>query len=127
MKSCRFTMIPSHENPAREIVVAVVGGGNSALQTAIEISKIAREVHLVVRSTIKADEAYVKQYEQQGNIRTYLHHTVAALHGNAMLKGITIKDRESGKETTISLDRVFAKVGWIPKTDFLEGFLRLND
>ena len=110
----------------RDKVVAVVGGGNSALQTAIEMSKIAREVHLVVRSTIKADEAYVKQYEQQGNIRTYLHHTVAALHGNAMLNGITLKDRESGKETTISLDGVFAEVGWIPNTDFLEGFLRLN-
>jgi alkyl hydroperoxide reductase subunit F len=111
----------------RDKVVAVVGGGNSALQTAIEMSKIAKEVHLIVRSTVKADAAYVKRYEEQKNIITYLHHAVASLHGNAILNGITIKDRESGKETTLTLDGVFAEVGWIPNTDFLEGVLRLND
>ncbi len=110
----------------RDKVVAVVGGGNSALQTAIEMSRIAKVVHLVVRSTIKADEAYVKRYGEQKNIITHLNHAVSALHGNAMLNGITIKDRESGKETTITLDGVFAEVGWIPNTDFLEGFLALN-
>lgn len=49
----------------REKVVAVVGGGNSALQTAIEMSKIAREVHLVVRSTIRADESYLQAYRSE--------------------------------------------------------------
>ncbi len=111
----------------RDKVVAVVGGGNSALQTAIEMSKIAREVHLVVRSTIKADPAYVKQYEERKNIITHLNHTVSALHGNGMLTGITIRDGRSGKETTINLDGVFAEVGWVPNTDFLGDLVPLND
>ncbi len=111
----------------RDKVVAVIGGGNSALQTAIEMSRIAREVHLVVRSKIKADPAYVKRYEERKNITTYLDHTVTALHGNGMLTGITIRDSKSGKETTIAVDGVFAEVGWIPNTDFLEGLVPLND
>ncbi|MCQ8893561.1 MAG: FAD-dependent oxidoreductase [Methanolinea sp.] len=111
----------------RDKVVAVVGGGNSALQTAIEMSKIARQVHLIVRSTIKADPSYVKQYEERKNITTYLHHTVSGLQGNGMLTGITVRDEKSKKETTIPLDGVFAEIGWIPNTDFLDGLVPLND
>jgi len=111
----------------RDKIVAVVGGGNSALQTAIEMSRIAKTVYLIVRSSIKADEVYVNRYREQKNIITYLNHTISSVQGNAMLNGITIKDQKSGKETQITLDGVFAEVGWIPNTDFLEGFLKLND
>lgn len=108
-------------------VVAVVGGGNSALQTAIEMSRIAREVHLVVRSTIKADPVYVAQYRERENIVTHLNHTVVALHGNGMLTGITIRDAKSGEETKLPLDGVFAEIGWVPNTEFLGGLVPLND
>jgi alkyl hydroperoxide reductase subunit F len=108
-------------------VVAVIGGGNSALQTAIEMSGIAREVHLVVRSTIKADPVYVERYEERKNIATYLDHTVTALHGNGVLTGVTIRENKSGEEKTIAVDGVFAEIGWIPNTDLLEGLVPLND
>ena len=110
----------------RDKVVAIVGGGNSALQTAIEMSGIAREVHLVVRSTIKADEAYVKAYEKKANIVTHKNSIVSKLQGNSMLNGITLKDRTSGKETDLSVDGVFGETGWIPNTAFLEGFVDMN-
>ena len=110
----------------RDKVVAVVGGGNSALQTAIEMSGIAREVHLIVRSSIRADESYVKQYEQKKNITTHGNSVIARLHGNGMITGITIRDRTKGRETELSLDGVFAEIGWIPNTDFLEGLVEMN-
>jgi len=91
------------------------------------MSRIAKTVYLIVRSSIKADEVYVNRYREQKNIITYLNHTISSVQGNAMLNGITIKDQKSGKETQITLDGVFAEVGWIPNTDFLEGFLKLND
>lgn len=111
----------------RDKVVAVVGGGNSALQTAIEMSKIAKEVHLVVRSTIRADASYLQAYEERKNIITHKNTVISALHGNSLLKAITIKDRDSGRETRIELDGVFAEIGWIPNTDFLEGFVDMNE
>ncbi|MCE5297509.1 MAG: FAD-dependent oxidoreductase [Methanoregulaceae archaeon] len=110
----------------RDKVVAIVGGGNSALQTAIEMSGIAHEVHLIVRSTIKADETYVKAFEKKANIVTHKNSVVSKLQGNAMLTGITLKDRTSGKETDLIVDGVFAEVGWIPNTAFLEGFVDMN-
>jgi len=110
----------------KDKVVGVVGGGNSALQTAIEMSGIAKEVHLIVRSRIKADESYISQYEQKKNITTHLHSVVTALQGNSMLSGITLKDRDSGKETEVTVDGVFLEIGWIPNTDFLEGLVEMN-
>ncbi|HNW80284.1 MAG: FAD-dependent oxidoreductase [Methanoregulaceae archaeon] len=110
----------------RDKVVAIVGGGNSALQTAIEMSGIAREVHLVVRSTIKADEVYVKAFEKKTNIITHKNTVVSGLRGNSMLAGITLKERTSGKETDLPVDGLFAEIGWIPNTAFLEGVVDMN-
>jgi alkyl hydroperoxide reductase subunit F len=53
--------------------------------------------------------------------------TISKLQGNNVLTGITIKDRSSGKETELVLDGVFLQIGWIPNTDFLEGFVNMND
>jgi NADH-dependent peroxiredoxin subunit F len=108
-------------------VVAVVGGGNSALQTAVEMSKIAKEVHLIVRSTIKADEIYVKSFEAQKNIILHSNSVVSALHGDSLLSAITIQDRLTKEESKISLDGVFAEIGWSPNTDFVSGLVQLND
>ncbi|HNY89658.1 MAG TPA: FAD-dependent oxidoreductase [Methanoregulaceae archaeon] len=110
----------------RDKVVAVVGGGNSALQTAIEMSGIAREVHLIVRSTIKADEVYVRAFEKKSNIITHMNSVVSRLQGNSMLSGITLKDRASGKETDLLVNGLFAEIGWIPNTAFLEGIVDMN-
>jgi alkyl hydroperoxide reductase subunit F len=96
----------------RDKVVAIVGAGNSALQTALEMSKIAREVYLIVRSSLKCDESYTKKYNESKNIVTHKNVTISKLHGNNVLTGITIKDRSTGKETEISLDGVFLQVGY---------------
>ncbi|MGB4236161.1 MAG: FAD-dependent oxidoreductase [Methanoregulaceae archaeon] len=111
----------------RNKVVAIVGGGNSALQTAIEMSGIAREVHLIVRSRIKADEAYVKLYGKKKNIITHTNAIISALRGTDMLSAIIIRDRDSGKETEIAVDGIFLEIGWIPNTSFVEGLVAMND
>lgn len=111
----------------RDKIVAVVGAGNSALQTALEMSRIAKVVHLIVRSTLKCDESYTRRYESAKNIITHMNSTISKLQGNNVLTGITIKDRSSGKETDLVLDGVFLQIGWIPNTDFLEGLVNMND
>jgi alkyl hydroperoxide reductase subunit F len=88
--------------------VAVVGGGNSALQTAVEMSEITQSVTLIVRSSIRADPQ------------------VTELHGDKFLSGITIRN-EKGEEQNIGLDGVFIEIGWLPNTDILDGFLALNE
>jgi NADH-dependent peroxiredoxin subunit F len=106
--------------------VAVVGGGNSALQTAVEMSEIAQSVDLIVRSAIKADPVYVKMLESKKNITIHLNTHVTAIHGDKFLSAITIMN-ESDDEQKIELDGVFIEIGWQPNTDILDGFIALND
>jgi len=106
--------------------VAIVGGGNSALQTAIEMSDLAQSVSLIVRSTIRADALYVEKLKERKNITVYTGSHVSALHGEKFLSGITIKD-EQGKEQQINLDGVFIEIGWLPNTDMVENLVKLNE
>jgi alkyl hydroperoxide reductase subunit F len=107
-------------------VVAVVGGGNSALQTAVEMSDIALSVSLIVRSTIRADPVYIEKLKERKNITVYSGTHVSSLHGEKFLSGITIRD-EQGKEQTIGLDGVFIEIGWLPNTDMVENLVQLNE
>lgn len=106
--------------------VAIVGGGNSALQTAIEMSKIAASISLVVRGSIRADPVYMERLETIKNITVHEHTHVAALHGDQFLTGITIQD-ENGSEQQVSLDGIFVEIGWLPNTGITDGFVKLND
>ncbi|HOX34554.1 MAG TPA: FAD-dependent oxidoreductase [Methanoregulaceae archaeon] len=106
--------------------VAVVGGGNSALQTAIEMSGIASSVSLITRKGIRADETYQKTLAQKANITVHENTKVTGLKGDTFLTGAIITDKE-GREQTIDLDGIFVEIGWIPNTEFLGDFLELND
>jgi len=106
--------------------VAVAGGGNSALQTAVEMSDIAQSVHLIVRRSIRADPAYLKMLESKTNIAVLQNTQITAIHGDKFLSAITLRN-ESGVEQKIDLDGVFIEIGWLPNTDILDGFVALND
>lgn len=105
--------------------VAVVGGANSAVQTALEMSTIASSVSLIVRHAIKADDIYHSRLEAAKNITVHLNTVITKLHGDQFLKQITIKP-ENSLEQTIDVDAVFIEVGWSPNTEILDGFVELN-
>ena len=105
--------------------VAVVGGGNSALQTAIEMSEMVASVDLIVRTTIKADPVYVEKMKTKKNITVHLHTQVAEIEGEKFLSAITIKSSK-GIEKKLTLDGVFIEIGWLPNTDMVEGLVALN-
>ena len=105
--------------------VAIVGGGNSALQTAIEMSDIAQSVSLIVRSTIRADPVYADMLKTRPNITVHMGSHMSDLHGEKFLSGITIKD-EQGKEQDISIDGVFIEIGGSPNTEMVENLVMLN-
>jgi alkyl hydroperoxide reductase subunit F len=110
----------------RDRPVAVAGGGNAALQTAIELTKIASSVALIVRSALRCDEVYVARTEKLG-VRIFLHHEVTELHGDAALTGITIRDQDTGKETVLDVEGLFLAIGLAPNTGFLGDLVVLNE
>lgn len=106
--------------------VAVVGGGNAALQTAIEMTKFASSVALIARRSLRCDEVYIDRAEKAG-VKTFSHHEVTALHGDGSLTGITIRDRETGEETDLGVEGLFLAIGLAPNTGFLKGLVALNE
>ena len=105
--------------------VAVVGGGNAALQTAVEMSNIAASVDLIVRTTIKADPVYIEKQKAKKNIKVHLNSEVTGIEGDKFLSAVTIKNNK-GKEQKLALDGVFIEIGWLPNTDMVEGLVVLN-
>jgi alkyl hydroperoxide reductase subunit F len=106
--------------------VVVVGGGNSALQTAVEMSGVASTVSLIVRSSIRADEVYINLLKSKPNITVHMPAEIIALHGDQFLTGITVKDGQGIKQT-ISMDSIFVEIGWQPNTDMVKELVNLND
>lgn len=110
----------------KERVVAIVGGGNSALQTAIEMSRIATTVHLIVRSKIRADPVYADQIDKLQNFVVHTGCEVIELKGTDRLSGIVLRERSGGKTEDLAVDGLFTEIGWVPNTTFLEGLVDLN-
>lgn len=110
----------------RDKPVAVVGGGNAALQTAIEMAKFASSVALIARRSLRCDEVYLDRAKEAG-VQTFSHHEVTALHGDAGLTGVTIRDRETGEETGLDVEGLFLSIGLAPNTGFLGDLVALNE
>jgi NADH-dependent peroxiredoxin subunit F len=106
--------------------VAVIGGGNSALQTAIEMSDIATSVDLIVRSMVRADQVYVEKLKEKTNITVHPNSHVISLEGDKFLSAVTLAD-DHGKEQKLVLDGVFIEIGWLPNTDMVTDLVKLNE
>lgn len=107
--------------------VAVVGGGNSAVTAALEMARIARSVHLIVRSQIRADPVYADRLDEHENITVHMPYTVTGLLGGEVLSGVRLKDAERGMERRLAVDGVFAEIGHEPNTAAVKDLVRLND
>ena len=106
--------------------VAVVGGGNSALQTAVEMSGIAASVSLIVRKSIRADEVYLDMLNSKPSITIHMPAQISALQGDGFLTGITLRD-EKGTEQTLQIDGLFVEIGWQPNTRMVKDLVTLNE
>ncbi len=107
----------------RDKHIAVVGGGNSAIQEAIFLTRFVSKIDLLVRSTIKASEVLQHELDEwigKGIIEVHLETTtdeIVATDG----KVSAVKITNSGKQRQLDVDGVFVFVGLSPNTEFLQG------
>ncbi|WP_342677738.1 FAD-dependent oxidoreductase [Methanofollis sp. UBA420] len=106
--------------------VAVVGGGNSAVTTTLEMAKIARTVHLIVRSALKADAVYLDLLKTKENVAVHRPYVVSGLVGETVLTGVKIRQKETGAEEEIAVDGVFAEIGHEPNIGAVQDLVRIN-
>lgn len=116
----------------RQQKVAVIGGGNTAVEEALYLSNIASEVTLVHRrDSLRAEKILQKQLfdkAENGNINIRWNNTLDEVLGDDTgVTGIRLKDTQSGDCSDLDVTGVFIAIGHKPNTDIFEGQLEMND
>ena len=116
----------------RNQVVCVVGGGNTAVEEALYLANIAKEVHLIHRRDKLRSEKILqdKLFEKaaNGNIRLHWNHTLDEVLGdNTGVTGVRLKSTADGSTKELSLAGVFIAIGHKPNTDLFQGQLEMRD
>ena len=106
--------------------VAVIGGGNSALQEALLLSDLAKKVYVIQNLTFfTGEEKLVNQLKTKENVEIILGATVEKLIGDSVLEGITIKTEQGEKD--IVIDGMFVAIGLLPQNEPFASLIELND
>ena len=116
----------------RNQVVAVIGGGNTAVEEALYLSNIAKEVHLVHRRDKLRSEKILqnKLFEKaaNGNIRLHWNQSLDEVLGDASgVTGARLKDTQTGATKDLPLTGVFIAIGHKPNTELFQGQLEMRD
>ncbi len=107
----------------KDKIVTIAGGGNSAVEAAIDLSKIAKKVVLVHRSKFRADQILIDKLDKIENIEIHLKTTIKSIEGTDIVENITVDGESTG---TITTDGVLVEIGYVPNTQFLNT-VKLND
>lgn len=107
--------------------VAVIGGGNSALQEALQLSQLVKKVTVVQNlNYLTGEAALVKQVEEKDNIEVILNCTVEEILGNDTFEGIVIKNSLDNLSTRLDLDGMFIAIGLIPQNEYFADVITLD-
>ncbi len=112
----------------RNKTVAVIGGGNSALDSAEMLSKIASKVYLIHQfAEFQAFEALVNEVKNRPNIEIILENKAEEILGGNKVEKIKIKNQKTGEISEINLDGVFVEIGFEVKTGLVAELAKLNE
>ncbi|NLO80846.1 MAG: alkyl hydroperoxide reductase subunit F [Xanthomonadaceae bacterium] len=108
--------------------IAVIGGGNSGVEAAIDLAGIASHVTLLeFDNKLRADAVLQKKLFSLPNVRVITSAQTTEIHGDgSKVTGLTYKDRETNELHQLELDGVFIQIGLLPNTDWLKGTVELN-
>src|SRR5690606_15289738 len=102
--------------------VAVIGGGNSGVEAAIDLAGIVGHVTLIeYDSQLRADEVLQKKLCSMPNVEIIVSAQTTEITGNGeRVSGLVYKDRESGEQHRVELEGVFVQIGLVPNTEWLK-------
>ena len=107
---------------------AVIGGGNSGVEAAIDLAGVVAHVTVVeFADQLKADAVLVKKLQSLPNVTIHTNAQTTEITGaDGKVNGLKYKDRVSGAEHLVPLEGVFVQIGLVPNTEFLRGTLELS-
>lgn len=111
----------------KDQTVAVIGGGNSALQEALLLSSLCKKVYVVQNlAFLTGEERLAKELEAKDNVEILLSNVVVKFNGEDELQSVVIKNTETEEEQTLNLDGVFIAIGLIPQNDAFAELINLD-
>jgi len=108
--------------------VAVIGGGNSGVEAAIDLAGVVSHVTLLeFDSKLRADAVLVKKLESLPNVKIIVSAQTTEVNGDGQkVTGLTYKDRVSGEMHQVALAGIFVQIGLLPNTQWLKGTVELS-
>jgi len=107
--------------------VMISGGGNAAVEAAIDLSKIANHVTIIHRSQFRADQVLLDQMTSKDNITIYLEHQIKEIAGEDFVTNILALNKNTNEMISLEGDGIFIEIGHIPNTDTFKDLVALND
>jgi thioredoxin reductase (NADPH) len=112
----------------KEKEVAVVGGGDSAMEEALFLTKFAKKVYVIHRrDQFRASQIMQDRVLNHEKIEVVWNSTVEKINGEGAVASILIKDTVDSSEKELNLDGVFVAIGHDPNVGFLDGFIELDN
>ncbi len=106
--------------------VAVVGGGNSALEAVLDMVKIAEYVYLVSLTPLTGDAILIQKLKEAKNLSIFIEYQTEKIEGQDFAEGIVIKDLKSGESKPLAVSGVFVEIGLVPNSEVVRGLVELN-
>lgn len=107
--------------------VIVAGGGNSAVEAAIDLAKIASKVTIVHRSQFRADKILIDQLNKLDNVEIHLNTQIQEVFGEKIISGVKVLDKSTEEVYTIPANGIFVEIGYLPNNDPFKELIKLNE
>jgi thioredoxin reductase len=108
--------------------VAVIGGGNSAFESAAQLLAYCKSVTLLHRSeTYRADEITVEKILKNPKMNALTNVEILEIKGEKFVDGLIYKDKKTGKENELKVAGIFVEIGQLPNTDFVKDIVPLDE
>jgi alkyl hydroperoxide reductase subunit F len=111
----------------KDLNVVVVGGGNSGVEAALDLIKVAKHVTIIeYMDKLNADKVLLDKLNEFENFDSILSTKVTEIKGEDHVKQVVLEDVQSSEKRELTTDGVFVEIGLVPNSNFVEGLVELN-
>ena len=107
--------------------IAVIGGGNSAIEAVLDMVKIAEHVDMVSVTPLTGDPVMIEKLSAANNLMIYKEYQTEKVVGQGLVEGVVIQDIKTGKSQQLDVTGVFIEIGLVPNADLVKDLLKLNE
>jgi len=108
--------------------IAVIGGGNSAMEAVLYLTKIAKYIYIInINAEFRGETALAEEIDKLKNVEIKNLTETLEMSGTSKLEKIKIKNRQSKREEWLNVDGVFEEIGYEPNTEVFVDLLKLNE